>query len=180
MNPVVLMALAVVAGGLSGCADAELDQLDSTLGAMRQSPSGQPPDATVALPDSHSLAYLYSERRSPFLPPGVVKDPAANPTDGALAPDQQRTPEPLERFQLHELRLVGTLRTGERQVAMIASPDGNVISVRVGNYVGTDHGRISHIGAEEVQVSERVFSPHDGWQERRVTLAINAQRSAQQ
>ncbi|MDG4870348.1 pilus assembly protein PilP, partial [Guyparkeria sp. 1SP6A2] len=62
--------------------------------------------------------------------------------ESALAPDQQRPPEPLEQFPLPSLRLVGTLRMGGQQVGMIAAPDGSVTSVRVGNYLGTDHGRI--------------------------------------
>ncbi|HDZ47001.1 hypothetical protein LCGC14_0155100 [marine sediment metagenome] len=171
---VMLVGFTVV---LAGCADAELDQLERTLADIRQSPGGQPPGVSVAWPESQTLAYLYSEERSPFLAPNAIAEGGISPTDGALAPDQQRVQEPLERFQLQELRLVGTLRMGGRQVAMIASPDGNVTSVREGNYMGSDYGRISQIAAQEIRVNERVFTQRDGWQERQVTLTINEERA---
>ena len=57
---------------LTGCADAELTQLERTLANIRQSPGGQPPVIAVALPESRTLAYLYSEDRSPFLPPDAI------------------------------------------------------------------------------------------------------------
>lgn len=174
---VMLMAFIAVLGG---CADAELDQLERTLADIRQSPGGQPPAVSVDWPESPTLAYLYSEERSPFLAPEAIAEGGVNPTDGALAPDQQRVPEPLERFQLQELRLVGTLRMGGRQVAMIASPDGNVTSVREGNYMGSDYGRISHIAAQEISVNERVFTQREGWQERQVSLTINDERTSAQ
>lgn len=158
---------------LSGCADAELAQLEHTLADIRQSPGGEPPNVNVVWPESQALAYIHSEERSPFLAPDAIVEGGMSRTEGALAPDRQRTSEPLERFPLQELRLVGTLRMGGRQVAMIASPDGNVTSVREGNYIGTDYGRISEIAAQEIRISERVFTQREGWQERQVSLVIN-------
>lgn len=165
---------------LTGCADANLDQLERTLADIKQSPGGKPPAISVSLPESQSLAYLYSEGRSPFLPPEAIAQGNASRDEGALAPDQQRTPEPLERFSLQELRLVGTMRMGNRQVAMIASPDGNVTSVREGNYMGTDYGRIGGISEQEIRVTERVFTQREGWQERQVILTINEERTVNQ
>ncbi|HSP32095.1 MAG TPA: pilus assembly protein PilP [Halomonas sp.] len=174
-SPLVLAAYVTV---LTGCADANLAQLERTLADIRQSPGGQPPVMSVFLPDSHSLTYVYSDGRSPFLPPDVIDAGEMDRDDGALAPDQQRTPESLERFPLQELRLVGTMRMGGRQVAMIASPDGNVTSVKEGNYMGTDYGRIAGIIAQEIRVTERVFTQREGWQERHVSLTINEELSA--
>ncbi|MDQ7727973.1 pilus assembly protein PilP [Halomonas sp. SpR8] len=167
------MPIIVLAIVLSGCAETELDQLERTLADIRQSPVGQPPVIAFELPESHNLAYLYSDGRSPFLPPEPTAQGIANRGGSALAPDQQRTPESLERFPLQELRLVGTMRMGERQVAMIATPDGNVTSVKEGNYMGTAYGRVEHINGQEIRVSERVYTQSEGWQERRVSLVIN-------
>ncbi len=109
----------------------------------------------------------------PFYPPTKFALGGAERNEGALAPDQQRTPEPLERFSLQELRLVGTMRMAGRQVAMIASPDGSVTSVKEGNYLGTDYGQIAQISAQGIQVTERIFTQREGWQERQVSLVIN-------
>jgi type IV pilus assembly protein PilP len=93
--------------------------------------------------------------------------------ESALAPDQQRTPEPLEEFQLEALRLVGTLRMGGKQVALISAPDGSVYSVREGNYLGTNYGHITAIGPQEVRITERIFNQLQGWQERQASLTLN-------
>ena len=174
---VMLVAFIVMLGG---CADAELDQLESTLADIRQSTGVQPSGVSIVWPESQTLAYVPSQERSPFLAPEAVAEDGVSPTDGALAPDSQRVPKPLERFQLQELRLVGTLRMGGRQVAMIESPDGKVTSVREGNYIGSDYGRIAHIAAQEIRLAERVFTQREGWQERLVSLKINEERSANQ
>lgn len=168
---ITLMASTVM---LAGCADADLPQLERVLADIRQSPGGQPPSMTVAMPESRDLAYLYSDGRSPFLPPEAIAQGNLNRNEGALAPDQQRTPEPLEQFPLQELRLVGTMQMAGRQVALVASPDGNVTSVKEGNYMGTDYGRIAQVSAQEVRVIERVFTQREGWQERQASLVINA------
>lgn len=167
------ITLALSVAVLGGCADADLAQLEGALADIRQSPGGQPPVMAVALPESQDLAYLYSDGRSPFLPPDEIAQGGADRSEGALAPDQQREPEPLERFSLQELRLVGTMRMAGRQVALIASPDGNVTSVKEGNYMGTDYGRVAQINAQEISVTERVFTQREGWQERQVSLVIN-------
>lgn len=172
------MVLLMAIGLLAGCADANLDELENTLVDIRRSPGEQPPSVAMEWPESRSLSYRYSEERSPFLLPETVAETVTNPREGPLAPDQQRVAEPLEAFQLQELRLVGTLRMGGRQVAMIISPDGNVTSVREGNYIGTDYGRISRISDQEIVVDEQVFTQRAGWQERQVSLAINAEPSA--
>ena len=39
--------------------------------------------------------------------------------------------------------------------------------------MGTDYGRIAQISAQEIRVTERVFTQREGWQERQVSLAIN-------
>ena len=167
------VTLVASAAALTGCADADLAQLEATLADIRQSPGGEPPVIAVVLPENPELAYLYSDERSPFLPPDEIAQGGADRRQGALAPDQQRSREPLESFPLQELRLVGTMRMAGRQVAMIASPAGNVTSVKEGNYVGTDYGRIAQINAQDIRVTERVFTQREGWQERRVSLAIN-------
>ena len=166
----ILLVLSVA--GLTGCADADIAQLEDTLAAIRHSPGGQPPVIAVALPESQQLSYLYSDERSPFLPPETVAQESIRGHAG-VAPDPQRVPEPLERFALQELRLVGTIHMGGRQLALIASPDGNVASVKEGNYLGTDYGRIVQIKTQEIRLTERVFAPREGWQERQVSLVIN-------
>lgn len=158
---------------LAGCGEANLGELDEQLSDIRRSPAGQPPVEIPTIPDYRAVDYRYSDARSPFLAPESIRTQAATALlESALAPDQQRSPEPLEQFPLSSLRLVGTLRMGGQQVGMIAAPDGSVTSVRVGNYLGTDHGRITAIEPQQVRLTERIFNQQQGWQERPAALTL--------
>lgn len=103
--------------------------------------------------------------------------PGASRT-GELAPDTSRAKEPLERFALQQLQLVGTLSMGQRHVALIKTPEHEVVSVREGNYMGDNHGRITRITPQAVSVSERIFTRQDGWQKRAAALELRPDTSA--
>jgi type IV pilus assembly protein PilP len=158
---------------LAGCADANMPQLTQTLRDIREAPSTQPRIDIPEVPDYAPLPYRHSDSRSPFLAPDAVVDSAfTQPQSGELAPDQARTPEPLERFSLEELRLVGTLQMGQRQRALIRTPEGEVVSVSVGNYAGLNYGRISRITEQRIDINERIFTQRDGWQVRDAALTL--------
>lgn len=161
----------LVVGLLVGCSDAKIDELEVTLDEIRRSPGGQPPELVSPIPAQKRLEYHYADERSPFLAPEVVSSQTLQL--GELAPDQQRPSEPLEEFQLQSLQLVGTLSMGSQHLALIASPDGRVTSVRVGNYMGSHYGRVTQITPQAITLVERVFSQQHGWQERQATLAID-------
>ena len=78
----------------------------------------------------------------------------------------------MDQFPLQSLRLVGTLRMGGQQVALISAPDGSVTSVREGNYLGTDFGQVTTISPQEVRITERTLHQQLGWQEREATLTL--------
>ena len=159
---------------LAGCGDASLSQLDTVMEEIRRTPAGQPPVIIPTIPEYQPVDYRYREVRSPFLAPESIRaNGMVAVMESALAPDQQRTPEPLEEFQLEALRLVGTLRMGGKQVALISAPDGSVYSVREGNYLGTNYGHITAIGPQEVRITERIFNQLQGWQERQASLTLN-------
>lgn len=169
------LMLACCSTALVACGDANLEQLDTTLAEIRRTPGGQVPAIVASLPDPQPLHYQHAEARSPFLAPEIVSsaERLLLPEASEFVPDLQRVPEPLESFQLQSLRLVGTLSMEGRQMALIATPEGNVINVRAGNYLGNNHGRITRIAPQEVTIVERVFSQQQGWQERKAALVID-------
>ncbi|MDK9688217.1 pilus assembly protein PilP [Halomonas sp. LC1] len=159
---------------LAGCGDANLSQLESVMEEIRRAPTGQPPVIIPTIPEYQPVDYRYSDTRSPFLAPESVRaTDVVAVFDSALAPDQQRKAEPLEQFPLQSLRLVGTLRMGGQQVALISAPDGSVTSVREGNYLGTDYGQVTDIRPQEVHITERILNQQVGWQERQATLSLD-------
>lgn len=158
---------------LSGCHGPELDQLDGTLSRIRQTPGTPSASRIEPLVVYPVEAYGYSDTRSPFQ---AVQSPlqiADVNQDAPLVPDAQRTPGPLERFSISELRLVGTLVMGERHVALIETPDGHVTSARTGDHAGSNGGRITHIEAHKVRITERITT-QQGWQEQQVLLSLTS------
>ncbi|MGO2241924.1 MAG: pilus assembly protein PilP [Halomonas sp.] len=168
---VMLLSSAVL---LMGCAEPDLEPLAQTLTDIRQSPVGEPPTISVLEPESASLDYLYSDQRSPFLAPQAIAEDGNERSDRVQAPNPQRALQPLEHFPLQELHLVGTMTMAGRRLALIASPDGAVTSVKEGDYMGTNDGRIAQIDAQALHLTEQVLTQQDGWQERQVSLVINA------
>ncbi|MCO7247175.1 pilus assembly protein PilP [Halomonas sp. Mc5H-6] len=160
---------------LTGCADPALPQLEASLDDIRQKASSEPVMVIPYIPLYPAQRYQHSDTRSPFLPPQSIQDNAYGAA-GENGPDPQRPAEPLERFSLQELQLVGTLRMDGRQVAMIATPEGEVVNVREGNYMGANDGRIVAISAREIEIRERVYTQQNGWQTRPASLTIDDER----
>lgn len=166
---------------LAGCADPHLDALEQTL--MNAQARVDEPDALVIpeLPAYRPVAYHHDARRSPFLAAEAIEPAAATSPDmsrnSRLAPDTKRPAEPLERFALQQLQLVGTLSMGKRNVALIRTPEHEVVTVHEGNYMGNNHGRITQITPQTVSVSERIFTRQDGWQKRKAALELHPDAS---
>ena len=82
--------------------------------------------------------------------------------------------EPLEKFPLDYLVMVGSLfREGEKRV-FIKTPRGAVQTDTIGNYMGQNYGKIINISEREVTVKEHVLSSSGVWVEREA--AIKAKR----
>lgn len=99
---------------------------------------------------------------------------AAARSGGGLAPDLTRRREALEAFPLDNLKLVGNLRQGSANIALLQA-DTALYQVRVGNYVGQNFGRIMRISESEVAVKELVQDAAGDWVER--TTALRLQES---
>ncbi|OLO12802.1 hypothetical protein BTW10_01885 [Chromohalobacter japonicus] len=155
---------------LGGCRDAEMTDLDAHLDALRQRPEGSI-EALPPAPVYRTAHYSQAQQRSPFRAERRAQEGAATSSqdDG---PDRQRPREPLERFPLEQLELVGTLTVGGQPSALIRAPDGNVYRLFEGHYLGTDFGRATEIRDAGVELVERV---RDGgaWRQRRRTLEFN-------
>ncbi len=157
---------------LAGCADPQLGALDRELSTIRSDPGPTPSVELPDIPDYDPVPYDEADRRSPFT--ARLPD-AEQPPVGAegLEPDLARQREPLEAHGLDQLDLVGTLTRGGQPSALIRSPDGQVHRLRVGNYMGTDFGRIVSITSSSVQLIEVVPTGRGGWIERTTQLTLN-------
>jgi type IV pilus assembly protein PilP len=90
-----------------------------------------------------------------------------------IKPDQNRTPEELEKYVLGSLKMVGTLLKDENMWALVKAPDGIVHRVRKGNYLGTDYGRIIDISDQQLELLEIVADGPSQWKERNAFLSLS-------
>ena len=175
MKPV---AAAVLAGMLAtGCADphhADLEAfVDETSRKFRSAPISrtEPPPATRS---AAPIAYAAGELRSPFQPPSALK-PIANGEQAMVAPDFEREQRHLEGFPLAQLRLVGNLSVRQEHVALVQDPNGLVHSVRIGDHMGTNFGRILAVGDGGIELVE-IVRDAGGWVERPRFIPLTAER----
>lgn len=163
--PIILTLMVV----LTGCSD----RVGLAQEAMEQirnesaQPIAPPPQAEVI----EDFVYRSSLLRSPFLPPSLVNaQPAAAPIDG-VRPDITREKEPLEQFEIEQLTFRGMVISPEgQQFALIQRPDGSVASVKVGDYIGLNDGRIVEITPTQINLIEIVPDSRAGFVERPQSL----------
>ena len=91
-----------------------------------------------------------------------------------VRPDPNRVREELEKYALASLRMVGTVSTGNSGElwALISAPDGVVPRVRKGNYLGNNHGKITNISEQRIDLKEIVPDGPGRWQERESFLSL--------
>ncbi len=86
-------------------------------------------------------------------------------------PDGRRPREPLEAFPLDSLKLVGNLRQGGSNVALV-QVDTAIYQVREGNHIGPNHGRVLRISDDELAIREVVQDAGGDWVERLTALRL--------
>ena len=97
---------------------------------------------------------------------------------GANAPDLNRPKEVLENFSLENLRYVGSLSSSGKPTSAYISADNHVYTVKTGNYLGQNYGRISAIEADKLVITELVEDTYGNWTNRRVELPLNTPRQS--
>ena len=149
---------------LAGCESASNEDLNAFMAAEEAKPGGRI-DPLPASPPYVSVVYSSAGIRAPFEIPRTValQQETGTPTD---APNSSRAKEYLERFNFAELTVVGNIMMNEVEWALIAESNGSVHRVRVGNYLGQNHGQIVSISDTNVNVVEIVPDGQGGWIER--------------
>ena len=117
-----------------------------------------------------------------YVYPGNEKDPfdvsmlAPNevPTvDSGIRVDTTRVKEFLEGFPLDSLKMVGTVNKDNNLWALIRIPDGGVQSVKAGNYVGQNYGKIVAVSEAELGLMETVSNGLGGYKEQENRLLLD-------
>lgn len=71
--------------------------------------------------------------------------------------DTSRVRQTLENHPLDSLSYRGRIEHDDQISALVLSPDGIAHPVRVGQYLGKNHGKVSHINHHEIVIQEAIL-----------------------
>lgn len=147
--------LLAASGLLSGCTDRVMIA-ENDMAEIRNSPAQpiEPPPQPERVED---YVYNASQLRSPFLPQSLLNLQNQIQNDEGVTLDVTRKKEPLEAYELSQLVYHGMVISPDGvQYGLIQMPDGLVQSVKVGDYMGANNGRIVEITSTQVNLIEIV------------------------
>ncbi|MGO2386172.1 MAG: pilus assembly protein PilP [Psychrobacter sp.] len=165
----MLLALSVAVLSMTGCSD-RIGLAEQAMTDIRNQPAQpiEPPPKAELVED---FVYSASSQRSPFLPPSLVNVQGPTTSIDGVRPDINRIKEPLEQYELSQLVFRGVVISPEGQrYGLIQRPDGSVASVKVGDYLGLNDGRIVEITPTQINLIEIVPDSRAGFVEKPQSL----------
>lgn len=171
MNTKLLLLIPLVMLA-TGCEEEGSDDLNAWMQTTQQEAKAnlQPPQApepvlpaqytTPGRIDPHAFS-LYRMRAAV---------PIANSL--ANAPNLNRPKELLESVSLDKLKFVGTIGSGKALSALISMEGEQVYTVKLGNYLGSNYGKVIKITPDEITLRETVEDADGNWVPRQTVLAL--------
>lgn len=156
---------------LVGCdSNTEFSDLQAYMDEVRAKPKGSIEPLPTFQP-YEAFTYSAASMRSPFQPP--IKIDLAQRQKGSvdIRPDDTRVKQFLEGFNIENFTMVGTLANNGATYGLLQG-GGGVHRVRVGDYLGRNHGRIIDIDEAAIEVVEIVPDGEGGWLERPRSLTL--------
>lgn len=110
-----------------------------------------PPEQTAPVKVEKTYRYEARGRRDPF--ESILKQEL--PVIGPLPKDPNRPLEPLEKFDLSSMQLMGIVWGGLGRRAVIKAPDGKGYFVTVGTYMGQNGGQVVAVENDRLVIKEK-------------------------
>lgn len=160
---------------LSGCSNPDMSDLRGFIEDVKQRPPGRiEPLPEIKEVETHT--YSSMDLRNPFAPEQAASDAETTVAQSnGLMPDFNRRKEELEQFPLDALRMVGTLDKDDTVWALVQTNDGTIHSVKTGNYIGMNFGKIDRISDEKIELTEIIKDGQGGYIERQAEMALGAE-----
>lgn len=171
MRAAELLCVSVALISLAGCDNGnQFGDLQAYMDEVR----GRPVGVIEPMPKFRPYeAFTYSAAvlRSPFQPP--IKIDLVNRQKGSrqVKPDETRVKQFLEGFNIEQFEMVGTMANGSGTFALMRGA-GGVYRMKVGDYLGRNHGRIVSISDSQVDVIEIVPDGEGAWLERPRSISL--------
>jgi type IV pilus assembly protein PilP len=171
------LAASLLAGGCGFTDESEIQQwMNDQRAAMK-------PTAQKVEEPKEFAPYAYEPHGTvdPFDPQKILMVVARQREErgsaSAIKPDLERRREVLEGFPLDQIRMVGMMRQGGNNVALLET-NGATHMVRVGNYVGQNFGLVTRISETEVVLKEIYQDAAGEWVERPQKLELQESQAA--
>ena len=167
-----LFILVLACLALVGCTNDEFTDLEEFMDEKRARPGG----VIVPIPPFKAykvFSYSATTLRSPFDRPIEIRDIFVPNSVSSVQPDDQRAKEFLEQFTFDSLSMVGSLSRSNTDWTLVQDPAGGVHRVKLGNFLGRNHGRIVEMTEVYVAVIEIVSDGNEGWVERPRTIKLS-------
>jgi type IV pilus assembly protein PilP len=157
---------------VAGCANHDMGDLRRYVAEVKARNPGQ----IAPLPEIRQVetfVYVPGDRRDPFSLGGkTMEENPEHPSNG-IHPDPLRRKEELEQYPLDSIRMVGTLEQNGETWGLVRVKDGTLFRVKAGNYMGQNHGQITRISQDKIDLTEIVPDGGGGWRERQASVALS-------
>jgi type IV pilus assembly protein PilP len=120
-----------------------------------------------------TFVYTPGNRRNPFLPTQAGETEEVIQAGDGLAPDQNRRKEELEQFPLDSIRMVGTVDLNDTIWGLVKTADKTIYKIKVGNYMGQNHGQITSITEDKIELTEIIPKKPNGYMERQASVSLS-------
>lgn len=168
-NRTLLLILSSVM--LSGCLNHDMSDLEQFIEDVKNRPAS-PIDPIPSIQQVDTYVYSSANKRSPFINEIAAEEYEDDTNPNGITINKLRTKEELEAYSLDTLKMVGTLKNQEGDWALIQNSDDVIFRVKPGNYMGLNHGQITRISEEQIDLTEIVPDRRGGFVERPATIAL--------
>ncbi|MCJ8170393.1 type 4a pilus biogenesis lipoprotein PilP [Atopomonas sediminilitoris] len=158
------IALGFTALVMTGCSQGDFSDLNAYMAEVRARPKGSIEPLPQFTP-YEAFAYSASSLRSPFQAPVKFEVVKRQKGSKEVKPDESRVRQFLEGFNIETFSMVGTLSDQRGMFALLHGAE-SVHRVKVGDYLGRNHGKVIAIDASKIDVIEIVPDGEGGWLER--------------
>lgn len=136
--------------------------------------NAKPMPAIQSIPDFQNnvvAQYVSGKNRNPFHGKSLHREMISyKPVKVVL--DFDRKKQELEVYPMNRLVMTGVLKKGKSFDAMVRTPEGKLVVVSIGDYMGENHGRIKQITPEGMEIAEAIDDANGGYVERIRHLAV--------
>lgn len=162
--------LLLVVASLAGCGGGDFSDLNAFMDDVRAKPKGTIEPLPQFTP-YEAFSYSAANMRSPFQAPVKFEVIKRQKGSKEIKPDESRVKQFLEGFNIETFTMVGTL-SDQRGIFALISGAGSVHRVKIGDYLGRNHGKILAIDSSKIDVLEIVPDGEGGWLEHPRQLSL--------